>query len=235
MKRNYYLFFILILWGFITSCESDIYSCDPFANDWIKQNLSEVQKMTRNTWLKLDERESVRRAAYVAFKPHKKQEFWENKIIEVINDFDWNNEEKTHLGVLLKYIRQTNIFNENETSEDFELFIYKWNEYAIQELNWSRKLIYGITADGNRLLNKSGDLEKSSDNLSDKTRIKTNSEDSGLSECSCSQLSDWCDIFGEIPPWVLSCNSYNYNCKEIPGCGTFWKYTCDGICKAPTA
>lgn len=32
-----------------------------------------------------------------------------------------------------------------------------------------------------------------------------------------------------------ACNSYNYNCKEIPGCGTFWKYTCDGICKAPTA
>lgn len=233
MKTNYYSLLLLFLCGFITSCESDIYSCDSVANEWVKQNLKEVQVMTRSSWLELTEKESVKRAAYVALKPHKKQEFWENKILEVINDFNWNEKEHKHLKVLFEYLKQTDMFKENEVSDELELFIYKWNEYAIHELKWTRKLIYGITANGNRLVNKNGDCDKSHDDLPEKARIKTQSEDDWLTECSCSQISDWCDIVGEIPPWVMSCNSHNYNCREVQGCGTFWKYTCDGICKAP--
>lgn len=235
MRKFIYGLLIFILSGYLISCESDVYSCDPLADDWVKENLIEVQIMTRSSWLKLNERESVKKAAYVAFYPEIKKKFWADKIIEVINDFSWNEKEKDHLSLLLDYVNKTDIFNRKEVSEDFELFVYKWNEYAVNELNWTRKLIYAITANGNRLLSKSGDTAGTSDEEFDnKTRMKTNSEDSGYPNCSCSQQSDWCDIFGEIPPWVLSCSGYN--CKQqVKGCGTLWEFPCDGICKEPIA
>lgn len=236
MRKFLYGLSIFILSGYLISCDSDTYSCDPLANDWVKENLTEVQTMTRSSWLKLNERESVKKAAYVAFYPEIKRKFWADKIIEVMNDFSWNEKEKDHLSLLLDYVNKTDIFNRKEVPEDFELFVYKWNEYAIDELKWTRKLIYAITANGDRLLSKSGDTASiSEEEFDNKIRMKTNYEDSEYPNCSCSQLSDWCDIFGEIPPSVISCNSYHYHCTQVSGCGTFWQFTCDGICKSPIA
>ena len=234
MRKIIFGSLLFILTGYLVSCDNHLYSCDPFADAWVKDNLEDIKGMTRGTWLKLDENQTVKRATYAAFNPENQRKFWEQKIWEVINGFNWTEKEKDHLNLLLDYVHMTDVFDRKEVPEEFELFVYKWNEYAITELGWTRKLIYGIIADGNRLLDKDGNTEGIPEDGIGQKRIKTGSEDDGLSDCSCSQMSDWCDIFGEIPPSVVSCNSNNYKCKTMNnGCGTFWQFPCDGICKSP--
>ncbi len=42
-----------------------------------------------------------------------------------------------------------------------------------------------------------------------------------LRGCTCSVISDWCDN---------SLRCHNDACVQSGGCGTFWNYTCDGLC-----
>lgn len=42
-----------------------------------------------------------------------------------------------------------------------------------------------------------------------------------LRSCTCSVISDWCDN---------SLRCHNDACVQHGGCGTFWNYTCDGLC-----
>lgn len=233
MRKIIYGLLLFILSGYLISCDSDMYSCDPLADAWVKDNLEEIKVMSRDSWLRLDENETVKRATYVAFKSESKRKFWGQKIKEVINGFSWTEKEKDHLNLLLDYVHETDVFDRKEVSEEFELFVYKWNDYAISELGWNRKLIYAIIANGNRLLDKDGNTESIPEDGIGQKRIKTNSEDGGEPDCSCSQLSDWCDVFGNTPPWVLSCNSRIYKCRRVNSCGALWQFTCDGICKPP--
>ncbi len=163
MRKNIYILSAFILSGYLLSCESDYYSCDPVADLWVKESLTEVKSMTRSTWLELEESEPIKKAAYVALDPGMKQKFWADKITEVIDDFSWNEKERDHLYLLLDYVYTTDVFDKKEVPEEFEIFVYKWNEYAINELGWSRKLIYAITANGGRLLDKSGKIQGTSD------------------------------------------------------------------------
>lgn len=232
MKKYFYLP-ILALTVLIISCTNEQYSCDPLANTWVKENMSVIKSMTRSTWLKLDESEPIKRAAFVALSPEKQRLFWEDKITEVVEQFEWTDQEMEHLNLLLNFIKKTDIFYKDEVDENFEIFVYQWNDYALNELKWTKKLIFSIAASGDKLINKDGGvLESTKDELTN-NHIASDPENPGYSVCTCSQRSDFCDPFNDIPDWVLNCNSYNYNCNNVPGCGLLWQFTCDGICKSP--
>lgn len=236
MKTKSLLFGTLCLCVVFSSCQKDnlLYSCDPQADAWVKQNITNTQLMTRSSWLELDVNESTKRAAYVSFSPETKKQFWQNKVLEVIEQFEWNDKEIEHLTLLLNYIDQTNVFEKIGTDDDFELFVYKWQEDAIDKLGWTKKLIYSITASGDKLTNKEGDIQISSAIIISPSVVMTNSETGSGSSCACSQLSDFCDIFGEIPSNVVSCNHNNSNCTTTgSGCGIFFEFSCDGICSSP--
>ena len=113
--------------------------------------------------------------------------------------------------------------------EEFEIFVYKWNEYAISELGWSRKLIYAITASGGRLLDKSGNIQGISGGMLEKKRGKTNTENNEEPDCGCSQKDDLCINSDGTHSWTSSCKSHK--CKKVIACGTFWRLECDGICE----
>lgn len=219
----------------LTSCQRNelLYSCNSTADRWVKNNLSEIQTMTRSSWLKLEESDPIKKAAYVAFTPDTKRNFWIDKISEVINQFNWNEKEREHLSLLLDYVQRSNIFAKSGIDNDFELFVYRWNDYAINELKWPRTLIYAITASGDKLIDTKGNTLRSAIGVSNQNSVMTMSETED-DNCWCSQKSDWCDIFGEIPDNVVSCNRYNWNCKIVSGgCGSLWYFDCDGVCKSP--
>lgn len=227
MRKYISILSVFILSGYLLSCDSDYYSCDPVADLWVKENLTEVRTMTRSAWLELDESGPIKKAAYVALDPGMKQKFWADKITEVIDDFSWNQKERDHLNLLLDYVYTTDVFDRKEVPEEFEIFVYKWNEYAVNELGWSRKLIYAITASGGRLLDKSGKIQGISGGMLEKKRIKTNTEKNEEPDCGCSQKDDLCVNFDGMHS--SSCKSHN--CKKVRGCGTFGIFPCDGICR----
>lgn len=133
--------------------------CNTSVEDtWIKENKEKIKTMTRKDWLALKENENIKKAVFSAFSPEQKQKFWEDKTLEVINQFEWNDKEKAHLNSLLERIRNGNAFSEDINNEEFLEFTIKWSEYATNELKWSRRLVYAIAGDGNRLKNKEGEL-----------------------------------------------------------------------------
>ncbi len=234
MKKLSYLFWVVFVVMF-SSCETQQYSCDPIADEWVKQNMSKVKTMTRASWLQLNESETIKRAAYVAFSPKQQRSFWEDKTNEVINQYKWNEKEKEHLLKLLNYIKNSDMFSQKSINEEAELFIYKWNDYAINELQWSKSLIYAIAGEGNRvIIQDRSRIVFTYNNSKSAHSINTDLVNDGSEfNCSCSSRSDFCDIFGEIPDNVVSCNRVNFNCKVTKtGCGLFWMFPCNGICKS---
>ena len=208
------------------SSDNDIYSCDPDADEWAKENKNEIVKMNRSEWKQISLNEEYRMAAFRAFSPDQQQEFWIDKLEEVL-ELDWNTEERNHIQLLLNYVQKTDIFH-NGVSDEFEISTYRWLEYAKETLGWDSSTMYGICATGDKMLDKEGSLES----LKSKNShlLRSGSEN----WCACSQTSDWCDPLHEIPGWVVSCNSDSCD-KTVKGCGTFFQFSCDGICKSPIA
>ena len=216
---------------FSCSQDEEIYSCDKGINDWVKENLIDIQQMDRNDWLQLDEK--YKTGAFIAFEPKQKQEFWLQKIQEVLT-FDWNETEKEHLELLYQIILDNPIwFSKDRTEkeyEEYDLFQYEWIEYAQEQLGWSMQLIGAITATGNKMLNMEGELQF---NTYSAIRLK---DDSELPNCDCNQMSNFC------PNQKPYCNNSSYKdktgkkieiCKEkLIGCGFGLIGPCNGLCTA---
>jgi hypothetical protein len=133
---------------------------------WINEHQTEIQVMSREDWLKLDE--SLKRPVYRKFTDEQRYRFWKDKINEVMRSFDWNELETIHLNLLLntlsdnpKWFGDGGIENmEKDDKETFEMFYHKWDEYAQDSLGWDRALIGAIIATGDKVLNKKGEIEK---------------------------------------------------------------------------
>ena len=232
MNKLFY-YCLIALAFFLYSCETEQYSCNADADAWVKQNISQVRKMTRSDWLQLAENEIVKRAAYVAFSSDQKLDFWEDKLREVVSSYNWNEKETKHIISLLGYIRSSQMFEKKRLCEKDEIFLYKWSDYAKTELGWSKQIIYAVAGDGNSIyIDTKENLHISNPYMAPQdTEFKY-----ANGTCSCSFDSDFCDIFGEIPSIVVSCNNNNYNCTATDtGCGLMWSFPCTGICKSPIA
>ena len=83
----------------------------------------------------------------------------------------------------------------------------------------------GPTTAGSALL-KSINYEPSSDSRSYRqwtpSRYTQDFEFEQSSSCQCSTTSDYCPIWGYCRPSV---------CSPQSGCGTFWNYPCNGVCR----
>lgn len=223
MKKT--LFLGLILFGVIlySSCQQDeeIYSCNKEINQWVHDNINDIKNMSRSTWNDLDE--SVKRATLRAFTPQQKNEFWKDKLNEVLQ-MEWNEEEKAHLLIILNFINENpHIFDKSiertdEEQENMDIFFYNWVEEAKSQLNWDMKLISGIVATGNTLIDKDGTIRLTQ---TSRALVKT----SGESECECEQA--------QFIAWCLTsdCEESRSGCEYLVGeCGFLGLYDCDGTC-----
>ena len=97
MKKNVILSCVLLVVLSMISCVEDeqMYSCNKTINDWAKSNLSEIRSMTMSDWLLIPE-VNYQRAAYVAFTPTQKLNFWIEKLNSVLQ-MDWDEKERKHI------------------------------------------------------------------------------------------------------------------------------------------
>ncbi|MDR2410803.1 MAG: bacteriocin fulvocin C-related protein [Bacteroidales bacterium] len=213
---------IVVMCFTLFSCSQDeeVYSCDKEVNVWVKENLSDIQQMSREDWLRLDER--VNRAAYVAFTSEQKQEFWIQKFQEVLS-LDWNELEKSHIEILSQKILDNpnwflDGFSQNEAMyEEFEIFTFKWMESAEENLGWDKNLIGAIVASGNKLLDTKGKIQV---NIDASVRLKNGAEKS----CDCNVGINICFPKGCLDSQYSNCD------KKIIGCGFALLGPCNGLC-----
>ncbi len=232
-------YMVILIPSLICGCsQEDIsYSCDPETDIWVKENLKTGKRMTRSEWQDL-ESISLKKACYGVFSKEQRVNFWNDKLQEVLK-LDWNESEREHIFELLNFVNShTEYFSKNELSDnDYEIldsFIYLWNEKASEELNWDNKVIYAISACGDKMLDKEG-------NLASNYSVSEISTQSETPDCICSKRSDWCNMYTQgikqptIPTPItpgIKADCGNVKCNSGGACGTLLMYTCDGSCIA---
>ena len=231
---------LLIFVSFVVSCSMDeIYSCDREINMWVKSNLTEIKQMSSEDFLAIGDL-AYQKAAYAAMEKEQRHKLWMDKLNDVLQ-MGWEQKEVEHIDSLISFIgRNESLFTNSQTQEKrdlFELFMYLWVEYAEEVLCWDRETIFSICGVPNKVVRietQNGNTKLTVSNVSELKSAMQSPTIKSRGECACASTSDWCDIFGEIP--VVSCNSFNYSCENTQdGCGLFWRFPCDGICKASIA
>lgn len=219
----------------LSSCQDEdtLYSCDPIVERWTNDNLSEISKMSRVSFLSL-ENDEYKRAAYRTFGIDKQRRFWMEKYKE-LKKMDWSDVEWRHIEQIYSLVldEEKSILNALDLENDDELlkFIYHWQEYARETLGWSKKQIYAICYSVEKVINTQGDIELIYNPRSNNLTRSESDSGSGF-ECSCSQTSSYCDILDHEGPDYAYCRTPSGGgCKVTErGCGLFWSFSCNGMC-----
>lgn len=225
MKKKIFYLTTAIFMLFVSSCTSEYdevaYSCNPEINDWAKQNLSEIQTMSRSEWLAMND-PSYQQAALVAFTPEQKYKFWLLKMEEVLK-LPWKPKEAAHIKDVITLLhRNSFIFLDNYSDEkrkQYDIELYQWIKKGQEDLGWDKRLISSIIANGNRLLDVKGTLDFPVKGKIKQTRTET------VPDCDCKLENDY----------VTTCNVM-FECvkkkceEEVHGCGAFKVEMCNGIC-----
>lgn len=215
---------LLLLFIGIISCnnEDEIhYSCDKKVDIWVKDNLKNVQNQSRSEWK--NNLEELKIPIFRTFSENRKQQFWIDKINEVILAKQWAPQELNHIRLLLDTIISNRDWFadggiQNQSDEvylSYQEFFYNWKTVAEVELNWSAAIILSIAATGNSLMfDNEGNIIPNW--MSTKTK--------GLSGGDC-QCHD-----GNVVFTTCSCGSGK--CEDsVHGCGAVWVESCNGICE----
>jgi len=221
MKKVFFLLIVVI--SFASCAKDETFSCDPDANKWAKENYAAIQQMSRVDFLSIGNL-VYQRAAYNALTPDQRQSFWIEKMEKVLR-IEWTEQESQHIQSLFELIKaNVFMFSEKRDENDFEkieIELYRWTEYAQEELKWDRSLLYAIC----------GTLQEMNEDKKIDTylQISPNVKNRGES-CECSETSDWCND-GIMP------TNINVKCKKgvceysSLGCGFFLLYDCNGKCE----
>lgn len=77
-----------------TQTDELMFSCDKGIDNWVKDNISDIQEMSRAEWNKLSYSEQI--AVFRAFTPEKKFAFWAEKF-EELKQLPWTPAELAHI------------------------------------------------------------------------------------------------------------------------------------------
>lgn len=201
----------------LLSCSQEsetIYSCDKTINEWAKSNLEDIQTMTRSNWLALPD--NKKNAAYRAFTPSQKINFWYEKL-EEIKSCEWTEDELSHINKVIYFIdSHHDIFSGGALSDvqedELDKFFYLWTNYAIEDLGWTIETCIAIAGTGKQIPSPKRGPYPFVDGPSEKK------------DCHCNTgiLSDFCGSAGPC---------FSGNCEELSdGCGWFLRQKCDGRC-----
>ena len=222
MKKLVVLLVIVIS---ISSCtmDGDMFSCDPDANLWAKSNIAEIQLMTRADFLAIGD-VVYQRAAFKAFTPNQRQSVWIEKLENVLK-LDWTEQENQFIESMLEFVKTNSFIYSNKRDpksfEKVEIELYRWTVYAYEELNWDKKLLYGIVGTPQEM-NENKEIRS---NLLYSKTIKTGSEEC---ECRDQDFSDFCSN-QNVNGRMWSCQSGGCDFSSW-GCGWIWVQDCDGLC-----
>jgi len=202
-----------------TSCKKmeEVYSCNPTTNEWVKENLSPIQKMNRQDLLELDFEKRI--PAYRAFTLDQKYECWVDKF-EQIKSLKWTEKELNHISLLAKSIEKE-WFDRNINKNEVDDFLMNWVLDGVSLFGWSK---YEVGC----MLSCLYDVDIDDDNIVFKA--PTGGIGTGITvslDCSCSTAA-WNDFC----PWGGHSCSSDVGCNEIPHyCGWFLRKDCVGRCR----
>lgn len=142
--------------------------------------------------------------------------------MEIVLGLDWNIEEKEHIIALKNAITENLIwFDQERTENDYEeyqLFEYKWVEYAKEVLGWDLEQIAGVAYSGYDLLNKQGLILKNENSVN---RLKSSSE----VKCDCHPTESAMFMCMGRTCVTGICTPTTWKC------GLIWAAPCVGICQ----
>lgn len=231
MKSIYYVscllttLFLLV----IVSCTQDneVYSCNQEINNWVKENKTYIQTLTRSQWCEL--RPSVSRPAYIAFTPSQKVRFWKEKIEEV-KSLDWSKEELLHIQEVENFIvTNTQYFRNGRLSEkeydEIETFFVKWIKTGERKYNWTTQTAMAVVCTGYKMLDKRGNIfipQNNKEIMSAPIMLMTKE-----TTCNCNKGS----LFTCVNDPFGGCEDSKPGCEETDkGCGFAFLFSCNGTC-----
>lgn len=244
-KVLFFAFLMAAVSFWATFCSNDeevVYSCNSSVDEWTKEHLSEIRKMTRSEWKQLPS--DVNIAAYRAFTPEQKFSFWMDKFEEVKN-LPWTAEEQAHIAKAEAFIKtRSHLFSDEAPSEEslneVELFFYRWMKEAETSLKWDKSVVYAIAASGNSMtISRRSFRSSSTDSVAVQADLIEPSPDVTITpginrpgggtgktkNCNCSTSS------------IFTCLGENADCRNVDcddsvrGCGFIWLAQCDGLCQ----
>ncbi len=178
--------------------------------------------MTRSEWLSSEEEKKG--PIFGAFNPEQKVSFWKEKLNEVLL-LEWNELERRHIQKMLDFVENpdnfcyfdTSVEKSEEEADYFDIFMINWVEYAYDTLRWSKEQIVAIVASGNKMIDKTGQLQVN--------RVKRTKTASELQNCNCNRTwyGDFCGLSGSTCEKV--------ECNPVPYCGLLLLQECNGMCQ----
>jgi len=227
--------YIIFCFAFaILGCQKDskthFYSCDDDINNWVIENESEIENMSRTDLLLYNN--DYQRPIFRAFTSKQRLSCWKDKLNEVLV-LQWDTNERLHIYTLLKNL-DINWFVENNYVNGLnpqilrDDFIKNWIEKGINEIGWSKGLVHSMIVCMETNVSDNGYLIESVEKVENSNSLK----ESGAGTCTCSTASDWCNLGGDA---LGSCKEHADNCRaSTMGCGTLWTFSCNGKCRLGT-
>lgn len=221
VKKN--AFIVVLFTLLMVSCNKDtemIYSCNETINNWVEENLDEIHLMTRADWYSLPKNHKT--AAYRAFTFDQRLAFWKEKLTEVKSLEGWSKEEILHIEKVEKYLYDhlyllKGDYLTDEQADELDKFFYLWQNYAIENLGWTKQTCIAIAGNGNKMTNKAGDV-------SNKGSYEPNlNEPDNPEDCNCNVTYDFC--------WPIEYCEDLTCISSSSGCGWFFASSCNGVCK----
>lgn len=222
----------------ITSCDSTnepLFSCDERINHWVETNLKTVHQLNRQQWLTIKTIDQ-KIATYRGFTSEQKHKFWHDKLEEV-KMLDWSSEELDHIDTLIDFIDKYNkIFTDKfknkaideELEDTFDVFMYTWKQDAKDKFNWSDRTLYAITASGDKMLSKDGDIQLPK-GITIIEQMSIPDENNG--DCICNNPENYCNFILQImSPGTIEFDCSENGCRQSDGCGDFFQARCNGQC-----
>lgn len=221
---NVKMIVVSILFGLIMcGCSSDEprYSCDKEVDEWVKEHVDEIQKMTRAEWLESDAVYSI--PMYRAFTPEQKVNFWREKFQE-LKTLPWSEGEINLIEDAESFVEShLNLFGPELPSQsqldEAEIFFYKWSENAKKDFGWSDDMIRSMLVTGDRLVDTKGKVSKRGKAAG--SVLLSSSE-----TCNCNQNS-WFTCSHQQACDRAECS------ESLSGCGFLMMYECNGMCEEP--
>ena len=212
------------------SCEKEeFYSCNPKADQWVKDNLNEIRTMTRKEWINIDN-VTYQKAAFTAFTTKQRHDLWVRKFDEILT-LDLAEQEQSHLLLMNDAVKNSPQWFDDYSIEKYrdqmDLFIYKWVEVAKDSLCWTDEDIYyliGTPESIKRDIN--GRITKVT--LMHSSKELTPGEGYG-NVCNCGNDSEYLFKCPGIAGY--ECKVTNECTLSEKGCGAWWMDVCWGECR----
>lgn len=215
MKR---VLFAVFASAFLFSCQVDEldFSCDPFINSFVVENMTELSKISTQELLSYEV--PLQKAVFRSWSPERKRQAWLGKFQYVLDNQSFSEDERKHIFELVNHIVEG--YFEDQLKPEVELmrnnFSKDWLDVAANDLRWDDQFIafcvYRLYVDRSQFEIEFSSLKPTSLSMS------ANSE-SGT--CNCNTSNDFC-LRGD-------CTS-NGCAASSSGCGWLWSEKCNGLC-----